>query len=129
MNIQLIIGAVVLTLVLIMGGTIKYLHWQNGELTSEVAMKEATIEQQEHTILTIQEDVRNLKRDNNEYQKKNAEIDQKFRETQSKLDVFRNRQATIYKKPKLVEKLINKSYVEFGARFSCHTGALESCTD
>ena len=127
MNIQLIIGAVVLTVVLLMGGTIKYLHWQNGNLTTELVVKQATIDTQHNTILTIQEDVKNLQRDNNEYQKQNAEIDSKFRETQSKLDVFRNRQATIYKKPKLVEKLINKSYIEFGARFSCNTGAAEQC--
>ena len=59
--------------------------------------------------------------DFNEVNDKNRKLQNELNETEYKLDTMKNRQETVFKKPKLVESMINKSYNEFQQEVLCAT--------
>lgn len=57
----------------------------------------------------------------------NNKLNIQLSKTNRKLELAKSRQEVVYKKPKLVEKMINKSFAEFEKEMSCVTGSLSSC--
>lgn len=62
----------------------------------------------------------------NDVNHKTSVLESKLNETNMKLEGMKGRQETVFKKPKLVERMINTSYNDFEKEIECVTGSKPS---
>jgi len=87
----------------------------------EIAKISSSLAESEAELTGLYMSIEKAQFDFNEVNDKNRKLQNELNETEYKLDTMKNRQETVFKKPKLVESMINKSYNEFQQEVLCAT--------
>jgi chromosome segregation ATPase len=92
----------------------------------EISSLADTINQKDSEIRELVIERSKVIQDLTEINSKNNELTKKLSSTTIRLESMKSRQETVFKKPKLVEKMINKSYTDFEKEIECTTGSKSS---
>lgn len=93
-------------------------------------IKELNIEKQElsNKLEDLNSKINEYKTSYEETSRELVKVQSEFSIISNELEKAKDRQDTVFAKPKLVENLINNSYTKFVEGVSCDTGSLQHCS-
>lgn len=135
-----VLGAIALVA---LGGYFWYLNQQIDNRDNQIIKHEQTIEQQEQLISTLRTSNNELARSLDQYKEdfseqvlrlnqlreQNSRLNQELRQRVSELERAKGRQDIVWQRPTLVERMLQRSWLEFVDEISCESGAKEKCKD
>lgn len=119
MGVYLMITKSKIILALLLSNALVFKLWV--DRGDEIATLSLTVKEKEKEISEIWADRAEVMGNLVDANAKTIELEKELNDKEYQLDKMRDRQETVYKKPKLVENMINKSYSGFQQEVLCAT--------